>query len=198
MDARWTILLAEIRALHAARADLQEFHPLPDDLPARQVSAYHVPAADLMVATPGDTTPALQPLRDALVACAPLAQWRETYQGTDLAAEFRTKFACYEVLGVDAPFGCDTMRSFVVWMPPGMTYPWHHHPAEEIYVVLAGQAEFALHGEENRILGPGESIFHPSNRPHALFCHDTPVMTYVLWRGDLATRPVFTRPEELQ
>lgn len=198
MAAAWDTLLAEIRKLHDGRVDLQEFCPLLDDLPLQVVVPHHTPAADLMAANPGETTSEFADIRDALVGAAPLARWRETYKDTRIGTAFREKFACYEVIGRDAPFACAGMRSFVVWTPPGLYYPWHHHPAEEIYLVLAGKAEFALHGAETRILHPGDSVFHASNQPHAMTTHDQPVMAYVMWRGDLETVPVLTGPEELQ
>ena len=42
-----------------------------------------------------------------------------------------------------------------------------------------------------------DTTYHDSNQPHALTTHTSPVIAYVLWRGDLMTKPVFTDPETL-
>ena len=44
----------------------------------------------------------------------------------------------------------------------GLFYPWHHHPAEELYVIIAGHAKFEAAGKKTRQLGPGDTIFHAS------------------------------------
>ncbi|WP_120501991.1 dimethylsulfonioproprionate lyase family protein [Roseovarius sp. EL26] len=197
MDLRWETLLTETRATHARVPALQEFCALPEPVVEQPVTPHHIPAADLMIHDPNLHSNAFADFRDALINAAPLAQWRETYKGTGASADFLNRFACYEIIGIDAPFGATDIRAFVVYQPAGFHYPWHHHPAEEIYMVVAGEAEFHLEGENPQTLRPGDTAFHPSNAPHALITRDHPVMAYVLWRGDLNTKPVFTYPEDL-
>ena len=66
-----------------------------------------------------------------------------------------------------------------------------------MYLVIAGEAEFAIEGEASKTLRPGDTIYHRSNVPHALTTYDHPIMAYVLWRGDLKTKPVFTYPKDV-
>lgn len=198
MDPLWHAVLSEARALHGATPALRDFCAFPDPVNEQQVTPKADPLAEAMRATmagPGGT--AVSGLRDALIAAGPLAQWRDTYRDTAIGAVLHAHFGTYEFLGRDAPFGCDGMRGFVIYQAPGYHYPMHHHPAEELYFVLAGEAEFHVEGEESRLLRPGGSRYHASNQPHALTTHDSPVMAYVLWRGDLLTKPVFTHPEDL-
>ena len=199
MIPAWDSLGNELLALHATTPALRDFCTLPDPLPSHPVTPWLSRAAPLMGASPGETTPRRRPLRDALVAATRHMRWRETYEGSALGDAFVSKFAVFQVIGPsDAPFHCDTLRSFIAWTPPGLHYPWHHHPAEELYVVIAGEAEFFLHGEPPRILRPGDSIFHPSMRPHAVTNHAHPVLSYIVWRGDLDTLPAVTPPEHLR
>lgn len=194
----WDKLLAELRQTHKTVSALQAFCAFPDDPRRQDIAPHHIPAADLMYNDPDLSTDRFTDLRDALIDAAPLAQWRETYRNTVMGPDFLDRFGCYEIIGQDAPFACEDMRSFVVYAPPGLYYPWHHHPAEELYLVIAGEAEFALEGAPPQILRPGDTVFHPSSRPHAMTTHASPVMAYVLWRGDLETKPVFTYPEAAQ
>ena len=195
IDPRWTTLLDEARRAHDLLPELQAFCPFPDPLTPQEVTPHHIPAADLMMQDKGLFSDVFPAYRDALVNAGPIAQWRETYKGAPISQAFLDRFACYEILGVDAPFATTEMRSFVVYQPPGLYYPWHHHPAEELYVVIAGEAEFSIEGEDPRTLRSGDTIFHRSNVPHALTTHEHPVMACVLWRGDLKTKPVLTYPD---
>ena len=126
----------------------------------------------------------------ALRAFGPQAMWRETYKGTELGAGFLDNFGCYELIGKDGPFRAETMRGFIVYMPPGIWYPYHRHPSQELYYVLAGEADFYVRDDCQR-LGPGEKAFHSSGIPHALETKDSPILAWVLWRGpDFDTAPV--------
>ncbi len=196
MDQRWTNLLRETQAVHKLPT-LQKFCPFPTPLAENPITPYKSKAADLMLNDRSPCADHLAGFREALIDAGPLAQWRETYKGGPLGQDFEDSFACYEILGRDAPFATDQMRGFVLYFPAGLHYPWHHHPAEELYLVVAGQGEFAISGEEPRMLSSGNTIYHRSNIPHALTTHDQPIMTYVLWRGDLTTKPVLTAPEVL-
>ena len=188
----WEHVLVEAHAAHR-HPDLAEFCAFPEDVARQTIEPYHIPAADLMAADTGlETVNRYAGFRDALIAGGPFAHWRETYRNTAIGNEFLDRFGCYEVIGRDAPYSSSEMRSFVIYAPAGLHYPWHHHPAEEIYLALAGAAEFLLAGAAPRVLRPGEIAFHPSGRPHAMTTHDHPVLACVLWRGDMEVAPILT------
>ncbi len=184
--------LQQVKALHESQEALNAFCPFPDDVAPQAVAPFHVPPADLMQADTGLGASEYPELRDALVDVSPAMQWRETYKETDIGADFMDRFGCYEIIGRDAPFSSEKMRSFLVYQPPHLHYPWHHHPAEEIYVVIAGQAEFHTKNKGSKTLVSGQSSFHPSNVPHALSSHEHPVMAYVVWRADFDVAPVWS------
>ncbi|WP_127114118.1 dimethylsulfonioproprionate lyase family protein [Shimia sediminis] len=189
-------LLQEFRVLHGAEPALQAFCDLPEVLTPQEVIPHHIPAATLMEEDPNlSALPSTAALRDAFIAASPVAQWRETYKGTRMGADFMQRFACYCLIGGGGPFAAPEMGAYVVYMPPGLYYPYHHHPAEEIYYILAGEAEFLMDGAAPKTLGAGSHVFHPSNRPHATQTHETPFMALVLWRGDMGVKPVLTYPE---
>ncbi|WP_338550963.1 dimethylsulfonioproprionate lyase family protein [Roseovarius phycicola] len=198
MRDAWDQLLSEAQAAHDRITALQDFCAFPGAVHRHDCAPHHDPLSDRMQTDAGLFAPDdLLPFRDALCAAASEAKWRETYRDTGYGATLHTHFGCYEVLGSDTPLGAQEMRSFVIYQVPGFHYPMHHHPAEELYLVVAGEGEFHVEGQPSRHLRPGETAFHPSNVPHALTTHDTPIMAYVLWRGDLATKPVWTHPEAL-
>ncbi len=182
----------ELKAFHDGHDALGAFAAFPDDVVAQDLAPLHVPAAELFEAEQGFDTTAYPRLLAALLDLSPTMQWRETYKDTDIGADFMDRFGCYEIIGRDAPFASAKIRSFLVYQPPHLHYPWHHHPAEELYVVVAGEAEFHIEGQGAKILRSGESSFHPSGVPHALTSHDHPVLAYVIWRDDFDVAPVWS------
>ena len=191
-NSLWDTLLAEIRHVHATHPALKSFCAFPDDLEPLDVTPHITPPADLMAADPGLFAGDMAGLRDAFRAVGPVAHWRETYKHTTIGQDFLDRFGCYAVIGGGGRWISASMSSFVVYMPPGLDYPWHHHPAEEIYLVLAGEAQFQCEGSKPETLGPGQSSFHADNRPHAMATFAHPVMAYVVWRNHLGIKPVLT------
>ena len=190
--ALWDHLLLTARQVHQRTPALSAFCPFPEDVTPQEVKPYDIPAAQLMAAERGWFLDDIVELRDAFIAAGPLAQWRETYKDTDIGQDFMDRFACYCLIGVGGAFTSPKMCAWVVYMPPRLYYPWHHHPGEEMYLTLAGEAEFMREGASNEILRPGDTSQHASNQPHAMETHAHPVMAYVVWRNGFETPPVLT------
>ncbi|MEM9844731.1 MAG: dimethylsulfonioproprionate lyase family protein [Pseudomonadota bacterium] len=185
-------LLETARETHEAAPALREFCDFPNDLEASSFMQYRNAATDLMLGETGWPDAKLHPLAEAFLKAGPEAHWRETYKGTRLGQIFLDNFACYCLIGPDAPWKSQQMFGFVIYMPPKFWYTWHHHPAEEMYFVLAGQGEFCRQDRPSEHLRAGEAMFHASNESHALRTHDSPIMAYVLWRNHFDTKPVLT------
>lgn len=196
MNGVWTDLLDEARSLHAAVPALSEFCAFPDVQMAQAFEAQVDPLCQTLIQDNSLSGP-FGGFETASLSAAPHAWWRSTYRDTPIGDVLHAHFGTFEILGQDTPLRADGMRGFMIYQTAGYHYPLHHHPAEEIYLVLAGEAEFELEGEETRRLGPGDTAYHASNAPHALTTTDRSILAYVLWRGDIATKPVFTYPERL-
>ena len=52
-------------------------------------------------------------------------------------------------------------------LEPGVTFPMHSHPGEEIIYVLAGEWEYQVEGKETVTLKTGEVLFIPAGVKHA-------------------------------
>jgi mannose-6-phosphate isomerase-like protein (cupin superfamily) len=191
-SSAFTHLLNEARKAHETHPGLSAFVGFADDLAAQPMARHSVPAADLMARETGLFGTAQVSFRDAFIAAGPDALWRETYKGTDIGQDFMDRFGCYCLIGPGGPWISAQMAGFVVYMPAGLHYPWHHHPAEEMYLVLAGEADFLRACEAPETLRAGETSFHASNQPHAMQTGAHPVMAYVTWRSHLETPPVLT------
>jgi len=185
-------LLDAAQRAHASHPGLAAFVGFPDDLSEQPMTPHSIPAADLLARETGLFGNDQAELRDAFIAAAPEALWRETYKGTDIGQDFMDRFGCYCLIGPGAPWTSARMAGFVVYMPADLHYPWHHHPAEEMYLVLAGEARFLAEGAPPETLRAGDTSFHASNQPHAMETGAHPVMAYVTWRSHLQTPPVLT------
>ncbi|MEP2027768.1 MAG: dimethylsulfonioproprionate lyase family protein [Paracoccaceae bacterium] len=185
-------LLVEARAAHASYDALRAFCDFPDDLCPAPLTPNYIAAAELMANDSLLKSRNLSPLAKAFVAAGPDAHWRETYKNTTIGDSFLDRFGCYALIGPNAPWVSKKFAAFVVYMPANLWYPRHHHPAEELYFVLVGEAEFHADGKASRVLRSGDSVFHDSGTPHATQTHDAPLLAYVLWRNHLGTPPVLS------
>lgn len=178
------------RAVHLSHPDVADFAIFPDDATWRDLPANPIAAARYMAADDGIAS---DPLGDALIALGSVVNWRETWRDSRIGQEFLERFGCFELVGHGGHFHATTMRGFLVYAPAGLHYPWHHHPSEEMYVVLAGEAVFEVEGEAPRRLRPGGAVAHAANQPHAFTTDDKPLLAWVIWRGpDFDTGPVWT------
>ena len=191
-DIIWSNLLNEVQNLHKSSPDLQAFCPFPSEIAAQKVTPYHIVSSDLLQRESGLFGDQFHSLRDAFIAAAPQALWRETYKDTDIGQDFLERFGCYCLIGDGGAFASESMLAYMVYMPAGLHYPWHDHVAEEIYFVVAGEAEFHRHGEASQTLLAGGSSFHASSQPHAMTTHDHPVLALVLWRNGFDSGPKLT------
>ena len=188
----WENLLEETRKVHFGNSKLQDFCPFPNDIKKQELNPFHIPASDLMQNETGLLTEDYSELRDAFILASPYAHWRQTYKGTTVGKKFLAEFGCYGLIGPESPFQSEKIRAWVVYMPKNFYYPWHHHPAEEMYLCLAGEAVFRRENYTDIRLGSGGIIEHSANQSHSMETLKHPIMAYVIWRNEFGTKPVLT------
>jgi quercetin dioxygenase-like cupin family protein len=188
-------LLEQARDAHQEFASLSGFCAFPDDIREVAVERRYLPCAEFMDNDATLRASEIHPFARAFLDASPHAHWRDTYAGTDIGQDFMDRFGCYCLIGPAGAYSSDQLLGFVVYMPPNLWYPWHQHPAEELYTVLAGEAEFLREGAKVETLGVGESAFHASNQPHAMETKDQSVLAYVTWRNHFETKPILTERE---
>ena len=189
---RAAALIEAARALHQAVPEVGAFCEFPDDLGPGTAQPFCHPVMELFAAETGLGGGPFQEFVKAIYGVRDMAEWRETYKGTALFDQIMHRFGCFEIIGYDAFASSRKMRSFMVYMPAGFHYPLHQHPAEELYVVLAGEAVFVAEGREPELVQPGGTVFHAANQPHATTTLDKPVLCYVLWHDEFDSPPVWS------
>jgi quercetin dioxygenase-like cupin family protein len=64
---------------------------------------------------------------------------------------------------------------------PGSCWEEHHHPEDQLTIVLEGEIVFTTGGEELR-LGPGAQVLIPGDIPHSAAAGPAEVVTLNIWR----------------
>lgn len=144
-----------------------------------------LPGITAMLADPPEATAATQPVRDAVLAAAPHLHWRQSYTLDDpgFDAHYLANYGWFNLIAPSGPFVCEDLRLSVGYWGQGLHYPRHWHEPEEIYLTLAGSATFISEGRAPVDGGPGTTICHYSNQPHAANIWSSPLLAAAFWRG---------------
>ena len=92
-----------------------------------------------------------------------------------------------ELLGPGGIVRSDKIRIGLYGILPNAEYGIRTHPAEEIFVMLAGNADWKHGNDPYTTLGPGQRSFHPSMMPHATRTTNSAFMSAYVWNGDIST-----------
>ncbi len=180
---KMTDVLEAARQVHATNSDLSEFGAWPDDLTETGTEPQYLPATAQVRDLEMPGTSKTQELVSAISATAHRAHWKHTYSADEVGADFLASYCYYELFGPTGHFHSTQLRGYVGYWGAGLNYDWHRHQAEEIYLTLAGGAVFKTEGHES-FVGPGQTQKHQSWQSHAMTTTATPILTFVLWRGE--------------
>lgn len=154
-------------------------------------------SADGDVALPASNAPLPAPILavmqepGALPVCAEIARlpfsWAPPRTSSDPEyVRVSAAKAHVELLGPGGLVKSDAIRLGLYGMLPNAEYGMRRHPAEEVYVMLAGTCDWARGTEAYEALGPGERSFHPTMMPHANRSGPRGFMSIYIWQGDLS------------
>ena len=123
-------------------------------------------------------------LVDALIGSAAHLAWRRSYSRPSVSEQFLENYGWTEFVGLIGPLASTQLACGVLLLGPGTLYPSHHHEAEEIYVPLAGIADWTQGGGDWRRQEPGTVIHHAPHESHAMRTTAMPLLALYLWRSD--------------
>lgn len=92
-----------------------------------------------------------------------------------------------EILGPSGLVLSDTVRIGLYGMMPHSAYGVRTHPAEETYVMLAGEAYWKRGDNDYALSVTGERSYHPSMLEHATRTGEHAFMSIYAWVGDIST-----------
>ncbi len=164
----------------------------PEAAPTRAAPPSTLPVLTWLADCADHTTPETAPLVQALLTTPALA-WRQTYSTSDLPSEFLARYGWTELVGQRGPLPSETIAAGFLLLGPHTHYPSHRHEAEELYIPLAGTADWRRGDAQFAPIPPGTPIHHPSWLPHAMRTGATPLLAVYLWRGgDLSQKSTIT------
>ena len=125
--------------------------------------------------------PSVARVADAFAAIEPTLPWKRRPNAEAAGSHFADNHANAVIVGPGGLEPRDDVLVCVSLMAPRLQYPDHHHPPEEIYLVLSKgewrQGEGPWHEP-----GPGRVVFNPSNVVHAMRSADDPLLAiWCLW-----------------
>ena len=163
------------------------------DLPQRRaVAATRLPVVTHLERLNKGAAPDLARLVDCFLEIAPQCNWRQTYSTDDLGTEFLNNYGWVEIIGERGALISHQIAAGFLMLGSDTAYPLHAHDAEELYVPLAGHAEWARGHEPYSVKPKGTMIHHPSRVPHAMRTDAEPLLAFYVWRdGDLTQKSDF-------
>jgi hypothetical protein len=194
---------------------------LVDDLSARLhaggLVAQAAAAATLTPTAPASPPTALPVLRhlrtaldvapsgalvDALAVVAERASWTRTasYVRDPPGPGFLDGYAHTTIAGPPDGEGAGTASGRAalgaLLLGPGVDYPRHQHPADEVYLPL-NDAWWVHDVDDDLVHTPGGTLIHHTpGQPHGMRTGRTPLLALYLWTGDVTTPARFgTDPE---
>ena len=115
------------------------------------------------------------------------AEWLRNpgYTTRNSSGHFLENYGYVEPVGPGRMFECPGFRVGFLALGPRVTYPDHAHPAEEVYHVLAGGADWRRDDGPWEWRRPGAAIHHPPMVPHATRTEAAPVVALYCWTGEI-------------
>lgn len=184
-------LLTAMRGLYAHVPALAAFAPFPADLSPQAFTPHHRDASTVFQQDTGLYSASFSAFTSLVIANSPALHWREVYTPSnqshqEISTAFMARLGCTALIGDRAPFHSEQLHLFVVYMPAGLIYPWHKHLAEELYLILAGEAVFRCAGRDDALVKEGDIIHHESQQPHMMQTMTKPMLSLAIWRNHLS------------
>lgn len=129
---------------------------------------------------------------DAHPVCALISQmpfhWAPPTTSDDPAYIAHSKAKIHaELLGPDGLVRSDKVRLGLYGMLPGADYGLRTHLAEEVFIMLAGEALWKRGDAPYLPARPTQRSYHPSGLPHATRTDRQAFLSVYVWSGDLST-----------
>lgn len=199
-----SVRLADLELLDAVR-DFALGHPHPDVGRFREamnhwgddwraVAAQYLPAADLLGEALADAPAETRDLLALFERHRRELHWEQSYRKEDALVpdEMLDGYGFAEIIGRRGPFVSERIRAGIGVWGPGILYPRHRHDAEEVYIPLAGAAEFVVGEAAETTRGAGDVVYVESGQPHGFRTTDRILVVYYLWQaGDLRAISTF-------
>lgn len=119
----------------------------------------------------------------ALCRAASSLAWRQSYAVDEVGADFLENYGWCEIIGERGVLPDKRIACGYLLLGPGTEYPRHRHEPEEVYLPLAGRAQWQQGDGDWRDESPGTLIHHACDEPHAMRTGRRPMLALYIWRS---------------
>ena len=123
-------------------------------------------------------------LIDLLSQCSDLLSWRQAGFGK-LPEKFSKRIFASEIIGPKGTIDNLSVRVGLLLQLDHAVYPKHWHLAEELYLVLFGQAHWSVDDSLSEVISPENFVHHKSKQPHSMTTFEKPLLAMWGWTGDI-------------
>jgi len=149
--------------------------------PARLETCGHLESAYRQAYNGPDPIPALT---DAFAAIEPALAWNRRPEAAQVAGDFYNNHANAIIVGKGGLEVRQDVLIGVSLVAPEITYPRHHHPPEELYVVLS-PGEWMQDDKPMVAKRSGDLVHNPPNVWHSMRARKAPLLAiWCLWIGE--------------
>ena len=184
-------LLRRIAGFHRSRPVVPEFPmvgPVLDALdnarcPA-DVESNPLPVLRHLDAVDPSGDEAIDAVLEEFLRLAPDLPWLQTAGYLDvLSRDYLDNFGYIQLLGPNSIVEHSSVRVGIGVWGPHLHYPAHHHEAEELYHVLAGEPLFSGRDGTSRATRPGDAVHHEPWQVHIQDFGAKPTVLLYCWTG---------------
>jgi quercetin dioxygenase-like cupin family protein len=123
-------------------------------------------------------------LTDAFAAIEPGLAWDRRQGSAQISEDFYNGHANAIIAGEGGLEARQDVRIGVSLLAPEIQYPRHHHPPEELYVVLS-PGKWMQNDEPLALKRSGDLVHNPPNVWHSMQAAEAPLLAiWCLWVGD--------------
>ena len=151
------------------------------------VGEAYLPAAGFLTSALTTTHPETHDLLTLFEQHRHRLLWEQSYRKTDgvVSDALLDGYGFAEIVGSRGPLVSNRIRCGIGVWGPDIVYPHHRHKAEEIYILLAGSAEYSV-ADEKKCYRAGDVVFVESMAVHGFRTTTETLVVCYLWQtGDL-------------
>ena len=139
----------------------------------------HSQAVELLQKTESDVAKAIIPVINEL-------DWYHSgYEDGRISEDVALKMQTVEIIGPDGIYWDDKCRVGLFIQTANTDYITRTHEAEELFIQIAGQAEWTKNNQPYQTKNPGDRMHHESYQPHASQTKNSAMVAAWVWWGNI-------------
>ncbi len=159
----------------------------------RNISASISPTCTYLDGALNNIPKDLSPIDILLKSISKKLVWHDASRG--VPKYFKGGYAIAEIIGEQGLIVSERIRLGLFLQQPNVNYPLHAHEAEELYIIVSGEACWKIDDRMFSVI-PGSIIKHQSCQDHATFTEEEALFAIWIWTGKIKGRYWFADNSE--